>query len=138
MEACYSQWFFLDFVVVLNTWESPRAALRSLNHLRKLCPVEAWKMVCYGLMHSKLQWGLAVYGSAYKTTIQQLYVIQKVAIRRVCGVSYRSHSDPLFSQFGILALRCLFYFKVRSFARGLLNYNKVWTLDFIAGTVISQ
>ena len=53
------------------------------------------------LIHSHLLYCIEIWGTAYKTTLQPLYLLQKRAVRLICGAGFRDHSEPLFKRLGI-------------------------------------
>ena len=53
------------------------------------------------LIHSHLLYCIEIWGTAYKTSLQPLYLLQKRAVRLICNAGYRDHSEPLFKRLGI-------------------------------------
>lgn len=88
------------------------ATVRSFYRLQKLCASSVLKMMYYGLIQSKLQYGISCWGSAYSSRIQPLLTLQKCLIRRICNASRLTHSMNLFRRLNILPVRHLYYFKV--------------------------
>ena len=84
------------------------------NHLTK----EAMKTIYYALVHSRLVYGIEIWGTAYATTIKPLEIAQKKAIRIIAGVGYREHTEPLFQDLEIRPLR-----QEIEFRRALLAYD---------------
>lgn len=88
------------------------ATVRSFYRLQKLCASSVLKMIYYGLVQSKLQYGISCWGSAYSNKIRPLLMLQKCLIRRICNASRLTHSMNLFKRLNILPVRHLYYFKV--------------------------
>ena len=53
-----------------------------------------------------------VWGNTYRTTINSIYILQKLSMRIVCGVSYLHHSNVLFLELHVLKLFDLIEFKI--------------------------
>ena len=56
----------------------------------------------YSLFYPYLTYCNQVWGSTYATHITTLYLIQKKALRNMCGVNRRESTDPLFSKLEIM------------------------------------
>ena len=72
--------------------------------------------VYYGHVHSHLNYGILLWGG--HPAANKLFVLQKRAIRLICGVNPLEHCKPLFTELGILTqpsmyvLACLLYVKL--------------------------
>lgn len=88
------------------------SSLRSLYRLGKYCSTKILKNIYFGIFHSRLQYGISCWGSAYSNKLQQLVVLQKSAIRKICKSARLAHSMELFRKMQILPVRHLYYFKV--------------------------
>lgn len=89
-----------------------RSGFIALYRLRKICLPITLKMVYNGIIHSKLKYAITYWGSAYFNKFQNVLIIQKAAIRRICGVGSLTHLLSLFNKLKILPLRQLFIFKI--------------------------
>ncbi|KAI5734659.1 hypothetical protein M8J77_009184 [Diaphorina citri] len=77
-----------------------------LRRLQSQVSREALKNAYYGLVHSILTYGILLWG--HSTSVPQLFILQKKAVRIVSGAQYLEHAKPLFIQLGILTLPSLF------------------------------
>ncbi|KAI5737904.1 hypothetical protein M8J77_000574 [Diaphorina citri] len=77
-----------------------------LRRLQTQVSREALKNAYYGLVHSILTYGILLWG--HSTSVPQLFILQKKAVRIVSGAQYLEHAKPLFIQLGILTLPSLF------------------------------
>lgn len=89
-----------------------RCTLRHFFYLRKICSTTLLKIIYYGIFHSKLQYGIACWGGAYKNKIQPLLIIQKYILRKLCRKPRRHPTYHLFCDLKILPVRHLYCFKV--------------------------
>lgn len=102
--------------------------LRNFNILRYLCSEKILKQVDYTFVHSKLKYGVSCWGSMFVSLIILLITIKEILIRIIVKKGGRSESYPLFYQFKIPPLRCMFVFKVlKMFSRisGYLGFTRV-------------
>lgn len=88
------------------------ACNRKLYLLRLLCPIKALLQLYYGLVQSKLQYGLTVWGGVYLSSLQPLIVAQNTSIRILLKRKRLTSALPLFRLIKVLPLRYLFIFKV--------------------------
>ena len=74
-----------------------------LFKLKKLkVPMQILKQIYYSLIYSLLNYNISVYGGTYNTHLNRLFLLQKRAIRLICGESFLAHTDPLFVRTNIL------------------------------------
>ncbi|XP_054276461.1 uncharacterized protein LOC128995464 [Macrosteles quadrilineatus] len=77
-----------------------------LFRLQKLVDIEILLKVYYGCFHSIISYGLVFWGGCSEA--KRIFILQKRAIRRICGVHRRTHCKPLFQELNILTLPSLF------------------------------
>jgi len=115
-----------------NLKYSLRSLLRIFFNLKYICPTSTLKQVYYSLVNSRLEYGISVYGSTYKSHLNSLLILQKKFIRLISHSGYMEHSLPLFINLSILPLRYLYIFKVlATFYK--LSGNNGPTVDIIHG-----
>lgn len=97
-----------------------RSSTRSFYRLKKFCSLQTLKTVYHALFHSKLQYGISCWGSAYNINLKPLAILQKYAIRRISNAHRLAHSMVIFRSLKILPVKHLFYFRVSKifFMRG--------------------
>lgn len=78
--------------------------IRSKNTLPKKIKILLYK----ALIQSQLEYCLPVWGNALDSHIEPLCVMQRKAIRIVTEANYNSHTEPLFHQTKVLALKDLY------------------------------
>jgi len=93
-----------------------RLGIYTLTKLRPFADVKLMKVLYYALVQSHLQYGLIVWGGTNITTLKNLVLLQKKAIRLVCNADFLAPTQSLFKKAGILNLRQLYAFKVISYA----------------------
>ena len=77
------------------------------------------KLIYTSLVESHLRFGCLAYGSAHPNKIEELFIIQKKAIRLVFNAHPLSHTDPIFAKLGLLKVHDLLSLERIIFARKL-------------------
>ena len=94
---------------------------QGLYHLAKAkenSPFRVRLNIYRALIESNLRYACSTYGSAPQASIEELFIVQKIAIRHITKSYYLAHTDPLFFKLGILKIEDLI-----SFERALLVFN---------------
>ena len=68
--------------------------------------------IYYSLIHPHLIYCIESWGSAYKTYIEPLYILQKKIVRIILSAKKQDHTKPLFIELSILPIRKLYYMHV--------------------------
>lgn len=89
-----------------------RLNIRKFYFLRKLVSEETLKTLYFALIHSRLIYGIELWGGANITTLNPLKVLQKFFIRILTFKNKRESALPLFRMLNILPLKYLFLYKV--------------------------
>lgn len=79
-----------------------------LNMVKHFLPFDALKMMYFGLIHSRLTYGILLWGSANANVLDPLNKIHKKTIRHINNAKYNASSSPLFAKCKILNLADLF------------------------------
>lgn len=103
--------------------------LRKFFYLKTTCPKFILKQLYFAFVHSKLQYGLPIWGSTYISNLTPIVNVQKSFVRIICNKSRHTHSFPLFLSLQILPLRHLYVFKVLDLFYKISNNFGV-TLDY--------
>lgn len=106
-------------------------ALYCLRYLSHFLPKGTLKVVYYGYVYPHLTYGLMFWGTASKTSLQRVFVLQKRALRILCGLGYRESCREHFRREGLLTLPSLFIFTISVyvfsnaslFSTNIHNYN---------------
>lgn len=69
-------------------------------------------MIYFGIVHSKVQYGITCWGGAYLNKVNPLLIAQKHIIRIICKKNRLYNSFVLFQELKILPIRHLYYYKV--------------------------
>ena len=109
---------------------------RGIGILAKLKPFLKDKLlrsIYYSLVYSHLSYGIHAWGSANKTTMNKLVVLQNKAIRILSGVQYFQiygqdpgplpSAEPLFKNLGILKIEDIFKLNVANFVYSTLDFE---------------
>jgi hypothetical protein len=76
--------------------------LYCINRSKNFLTLKALKTLYYSLVHSHLSYCTPILGCASNTNIQQIFKVQKKAIRIISRNPYGAHTDPIFSNLKIL------------------------------------
>ena len=79
--------------------------------------------VYYANIHSLLGYGTLLWGN--HGTASRLFILQKRAIRIICGVTSRFHTRPLFINLGILTLPSIFVLSCLLYVKNHINNFKI-------------
>ena len=60
------------------------------------------KQIYYSLIYSILNYNICSYAGTYNVHLNRLFLLQKRALRLICGESFLAHTDPLFFRSGML------------------------------------
>ena len=69
-------------------------------------------LMYYSLIYSQLQYCITSWGSAIKTVLKPIKVIQNRVVRMITRSHFRTHSSPLYNQLNILKLEDIYKFKL--------------------------
>ena len=89
--------------------------------IRYFVPSHTLKTLYDSLIHSKLSYCNIIWGNAFPSYLNRLYVLQKKAIRIITNSSYCAHSKILFSKLKILTIFDTFKFQVGMFMYRYIN-----------------
>lgn len=104
--------------VVLDSnmkWESQinlvckrlRKLVYVFSNLRKFLTPRLMRVMYFALAQSVLLYGLPVWGGAYATTLNPVYICQKVLLRVITKSKFLEHTAPLFRNLKIFKLKYL-------------------------------
>lgn len=85
---------------------------RQLYNLKNFCSQKVLLMIYYGIVQSKIQYGITCWGGAYFNKINPIFIAQKHLIRVISKQNRFSGSLFLFRQLQVLPLRYLYFYKV--------------------------
>ncbi len=104
-----------------------RSAIRKFYLLKTFCGENLLKTIYFGLIHSRIQYGLSCWGGSFSYLINRIRTTQNYFLRIILGKRKRESSFPLYVLEKILPVEHLFVFKVlkifyfRSGNRGTVN-----------------
>jgi hypothetical protein len=75
-----------------------------MNRVRHIVPRKVLLMLYHTLIYPYLVYCNVSWGSANKSLLNTLFILQKRAVRICSGSTFRSHSSPLFSNLRLLKL----------------------------------
>ena len=91
-----------------------------INRLKFHIPSSSLLTLYFSLILPYLNYGILAWGNTHQTLLDKLLLLQKKALRIICRVPPRSHSDPLFTKLRILKIKDLYFFQLGQF---MFNYN---------------
>lgn len=88
-----------------------------------------------------LTYCIEIWGTAYKTNIKPVFILQKRAIRIISGCRYRDPSHPLFVKLQLLKFEDLLDYNVlklmyKAHKQNQKVYQKVYNEDLLKGKVV--
>ena len=81
-----------------------RRANGALAKLRHFVPPKTLISVYHAIFNSHLNYGNQIWCQNQNSITNRIFILQKSAIRIMCKVPYRTHTDPFFYSLGILKL----------------------------------
>jgi hypothetical protein len=110
-------------------------SLFCINRIKNFVKKDALVMLYYAMVHSHLSYCLNIYGCANTTNLQRLRIKQKEAVRAICNLGYREHTNPLFKNLKILPLNEMIKFANLKFMHNYINnklpfsFNETWVFN---------
>ena len=96
-------------------------AIGIIYRLKKTgCPPKVLLNLYFALFQSHLSYGLLAWGTASRTSIEKLFLLQKKIVRIISGESYTAHTGPIFKKLEILNLWDLYD---HSFAKFMFDFH---------------
>ena len=80
----------------------------ALNQLKHFVDEQTLRSVYHCLIYSHLQYCISSWGTASKSTLAPLFILQKRSIRLLTGSGYREHANPLFYRAKCLKLKDIY------------------------------
>ena len=80
----------------------------ALNQLKHFVDEQTLRSVYHCLIYSHLQYCISSWGTASKSTLSPLFILQKRSIRLLTGSGYREHTNPLFYRAKCLKLKDIY------------------------------
>ena len=98
-------------------------ALGIVYKVRQFLPSKALITLYYSLIYPYLQYCNTVWGSANKTILQPITMLQKRSIRLVSNAAFLAHTDPLFKELGLLKFVDINRLETLKFVYNQLNFS---------------
>ena len=92
----------------------------SLGHDKPHTNLSTLKLVYYALAYPYIQYCISSWGGACKTSLQPLFIKQKLIVKTMLYEKYTSPSSPLFHKLGMLKLSEVYNFQI-----GKLMFNQI-------------
>ncbi len=94
-----------------------------INKLKHFLPCNALYTLYCSLVLPYINYGILAWGSACSTYINQLYKIQKRALRIISNSSHRSSTKPLLIKYNVLSVEDMYNFELGTF---MFKYENVF------------
>lgn len=94
-----------------------------MNKLKYYFPLEVMQCLYRSFIVPYLDYGIEIWGGAYKNATEKIFVAQKKAIRATFNLPYNEHTTQFFKSFGVLKLKDIHLLKLASIMFKTLNYN---------------
>ena len=112
-------------------------ALFILRKSKNILPKKSLLLIYYAIFHCHLIYAIQIWSCCSTSLINDLFKLQKSAIRILCNTKYNSHTEPLFKREEILPLPDLVTFSkiqvILRFRQGFLpsSFDEVWTYNAV-------
>ena len=91
-----------------------------MSRLKQICPQSILMMIYNTLSLPHLNYGILLWGAKVKKD-QKLHLLQKKSMRIITSQHYRSHSEPIFKNLGLLMVHDLYYMAIIKFYYKMMN-----------------
>ena len=91
--------------------------------LRSVFPQEILFILYSTLILSYLNYGVLAWGNSLKTQMGKLFIVQRRAIRNICTVNYRAHTNVLFHDNNLLKVEDIYFMQLGSFMYNFSSKN---------------
>ena len=91
-----------------------------MSRLKQICPKSILMMIYNTLSLPHLNYGILLWGAKVKKD-QKLHLFQKKSMRIITSQHYRSHSEPIFKNLGLLMVHDLYYMAIIKFYYNMMN-----------------
>jgi len=108
-----------------------------LRSVKNTLPKTSLKLIYYTIFHCHLIYAIQIWSCCSQNLINDLFKLQKAAVRIICNVRYNDHTEPLFKKEEILPLPDLIsFFKIQLMQRFTqeflpVSFNLVWVRNNI-------
>ena len=92
----------------------------TMSRLKQICPQSILMMIYNTLSLPHLNYGILLWGAKVKKD-QKLHLLQKKSMRIITSQHYRSHSEPIFKNLGLLMVHDLYYMAIIKFYYNMMN-----------------
>ena len=89
--------------------------------LKNYANLRTLKSVYYSLFYSKLKYCISSWGSTASSNLEEIFRLQKRALRFVCSEHYKSPTNPLFIKMGMLKLPEIHMLEICKLIHHVLN-----------------
>ena len=98
-------------------------ALYSLRSVKNLLSQVSLTLLYHSIIHCHLIYAIQIWSSTSPSNFQNLFSLQKAAVRIITGSNYNAHTEPIFKKCGILPLPSLIdFFKLQFMQRFCQNF----------------
>ncbi len=106
---------------------------RQIGILRKLSfslPIHILKLIYYSFIHCHITYCITAYGSAVKTNLHELQILQNRALKIIHKLPLFTNSIELYTSSKILNIRSLYYQQLGILIHNVLTGNKFNNFEF--------
>jgi len=103
----------VNWKIHISTLKSKiNSVIISFYFLKSMINKQLKRILYFALVQSRIEYGIIIWGNAFSTFLNPIYLQQKHIIRIISDKRRFEHTAPLFKELKILPLRHLFVFKV--------------------------
>ena len=99
----------LNFEIHIKQLESKISrSIGIMTKLRHVLPVKALHTLYYSMIHPHLLYGIAIWGTIFKSYLKRLSNLQNRAMKQIVDCHWQSNANPYYAQLNILKLNDLY------------------------------
>ena len=121
-----------------NTISKVNSSLYAINRVKNILPGRCLKTLYFSLVHSHLQYGIALWGGTHSEYVNKIFIRQKKAIRIISKSKLDAHTSSLFKVHKILKVRDLYELEVAKYVHRLKNNKLPLPLNTLFTTNITH
>jgi hypothetical protein len=112
-------------------------SLYFLRSVKNMLNQRALKTIYYTIFHSQLIYAIQIWSCCPESSLKQIILKQKMAVRIISNAKYNSHTEPLFKNLEILPFKSLaLFFKIQFMQNFVQNFlpevfNNTWITNQI-------
>ncbi len=102
------------------------SGLYAINRSKHILTQKHLRTLYYSLVHPHLNYGTLIWGSAAKTHVRKIEIMQNKAVRAITNSAYNASTKPLYTKLKILPLNSIYKHQI---GKLMLDTQKIYYLN---------